>query len=514
MGLTMCAVVASGCGVSYLDGAGHEAEPQAFESSLEQGLVTCNYRQDTGYSGGSPFAITVVSADGKPAEVATANAYAVMQAAAAQAGVNLVVVSGFRTMSEQQYLYSCYVNCNCNSCNLAAKPGTSNHQSGHALDLNTSSAGVYNWLSANGARFGFKRTVPSEIWHWEWWGGGPGGGPCGGSSTTITDDNCTSVEAENCGKFGCGCVDHACNGGACPGSGCSAQHTKNCGAFGCGCADGKCSGGYCPGTGCSALEDANCGKVGCACVDHLCGGGYCPGAGCTAREMTDCGMFGCGCTDHKCAGGFCEGNGCTAKETTDCSKVSCGCVDHKCSGGMCEGSGSTAKLTKDCAGFGCGSVDAQCSGAFCPGTGCTAKQTNDCSAKGCGCVDQKCSGGMCTGTGCTERQKLDCEKTGATCSMGVCRKPGTDAGFVVDAGRPPVVDAGFLADGGIEEPSEPIREPNPNLPDGGLAPNPFYEFPDGDFLAPVTGGCASVPAPVLLSTALLLALRRRRTSRR
>lgn len=158
--------------------AGEEAvvtasAPQALSS------IDCTESQDTGYSKGSAFPITVVTVDGKKVEKDTANAYYVMAQAAAAAGVNLKVVSGFRTMAEQQYLYNCYVNCNCNNCNLAAKPGYSNHQSGHALDLNTSSSGVYAWLEANGSKYGFERTVPSEAWHWEWWGGGPGGGPCG-----------------------------------------------------------------------------------------------------------------------------------------------------------------------------------------------------------------------------------------------------------------------------------------------------------------------------------------------
>jgi hypothetical protein len=129
--------------------------------------------------------------DGKPVEVATANAYYVMAQAAAAAGVNIAINSGFRTMSEQEYLYGCYINCSCNSCNLAAKPGYSNHQSGHALDLNTSAGGVYNWLEANGAAYGFSRTVPSEPWHWEWWGGGPGGGPCGNKAPTGYLDSAT-----------------------------------------------------------------------------------------------------------------------------------------------------------------------------------------------------------------------------------------------------------------------------------------------------------------------------------
>ncbi len=91
------------------------------------------------------------------------------------------VVSGFRTYEEQEYFYNCYVDCNCNNCNIAVKPGYSHHQSGHALDLNTSSSGVLAWLNAHGAAFGFEATEATEDWHWEWWGGGPGGGPCDSS---------------------------------------------------------------------------------------------------------------------------------------------------------------------------------------------------------------------------------------------------------------------------------------------------------------------------------------------
>ncbi|MDC0718775.1 M15 family metallopeptidase [Nannocystis bainbridge] len=140
--------------------------------------VDCSQSTDTGYSSGNPFEITVVHIDGRPVEKDTANAYWVMREAAAAAGVDMHINSGFRTMSEQEYLYNCYINCSCNSCNLAAKPGWSNHQSGHALDINTATPGVYNWLNANGGAFGFTETVPGEPWHWEWWGGGPGGGVC------------------------------------------------------------------------------------------------------------------------------------------------------------------------------------------------------------------------------------------------------------------------------------------------------------------------------------------------
>jgi hypothetical protein len=147
--------------------------------------IACEEHTDTGYRDGNAFTIHVVTVDGKPVERDTANAYYVMAEAAQRAGVQIRVVSGFRTMAEQRHLYECYTSCSCNNCNLAARPGYSNHQSGHALDLNTSAPGVLRWLDNNAGRFGFRRTVPGEAWHWERWGGGPGGGPCEDKARTV-----------------------------------------------------------------------------------------------------------------------------------------------------------------------------------------------------------------------------------------------------------------------------------------------------------------------------------------
>ncbi len=169
---------------------------EAHLGTLTQKVIDCAEREDTGYVRGDPFPISVVTVDGRPAERETANAYWVMQQAAARDGVQIRIVSGFRTQAEQQRLYSCYVNCNCNNCNLAARPGFSNHQSGHALDLNTSNGAVLNWLNRNGARFGFSRTVPSEPWHWEWWGGGPGGGPCTGEPCHVIEEDTETLDDE------------------------------------------------------------------------------------------------------------------------------------------------------------------------------------------------------------------------------------------------------------------------------------------------------------------------------
>jgi hypothetical protein len=159
---------------------GHEHGDENIGTTSEALSISCKMSSTTGYKSGNPFKIKVVTVDGKKVEWKTANAYYAMAKAAAKDGVKIAVVSGFRSMSEQQYLYNCYKCGCCNGGNLAAPPGYSNHQSGHALDLNTSSPGVYSWLSKHGGKFGFKRTVPSEAWHWEWWGDDDGQGPCNG----------------------------------------------------------------------------------------------------------------------------------------------------------------------------------------------------------------------------------------------------------------------------------------------------------------------------------------------
>lgn len=113
-------------------------------------------------------------------EVSTACAFSKMRNAALQAGVNIKIASGFRTLARQQYFWNCYQTKACNGGNLAAYPGSSNHGIGKALDLNTDCGGqsgsrpscggsrVYQWLYANAQSHGFVRTVQSEPWHWEY----------------------------------------------------------------------------------------------------------------------------------------------------------------------------------------------------------------------------------------------------------------------------------------------------------------------------------------------------------
>ena len=197
LSLCLFMVLIAGCAAETGDHFDHD-EREGHDLGVvseELSTLSCSMSTATGYKSGSAFSIQVVTVDGKKVEWKTANAYMLMAKAAAAAGVQIRVVSGFRTMDQQKYLYSCYVNCSCNSCNLAAKPGYSNHQSGHALDLNASAPGVYSWLSKHAGSYGFKRTVPSENWHWEWWGTDPGTGPCNDQDK---DDDGVSDAKDNC----------------------------------------------------------------------------------------------------------------------------------------------------------------------------------------------------------------------------------------------------------------------------------------------------------------------------
>jgi hypothetical protein len=160
-------------------------------------VVKCDQAtKATAYVSGTPSDIVVVPFNGVPVSKILVNPLYVMFVAAENDGVPLNLESGFRTNGQQKALYDCYQkklntgNCPCGSCNEAAPPGYSNHQSGHAVDITTTcsegqsdasckkQSPMFTWLMANAGFYGFEKTVKSEPWHWEWWSGGPGGGIC------------------------------------------------------------------------------------------------------------------------------------------------------------------------------------------------------------------------------------------------------------------------------------------------------------------------------------------------
>jgi LAS superfamily LD-carboxypeptidase LdcB len=120
-----------------------------------------------GYRNGKPIKLEVTDVDGVWVEVTTARAFVVMRDAADAAGVYLQAWSGFRSNQKQTELHEAW---KAGVGNPAAKPGYSNHQTGRAIDINL--LGVpketYAWLTKHASRYRFRRTVPSEPWHWEY----------------------------------------------------------------------------------------------------------------------------------------------------------------------------------------------------------------------------------------------------------------------------------------------------------------------------------------------------------
>lgn len=92
-----------------------------------------------------------------------ARAFTQLKAAAQQAGVKIGVNDSYRSYDEQvqmakeKGLYS--------QGGLAAKPGTSDHGLGIALDLQLD-AKAQAWMKQNADKYGFINNVAGESWHW------------------------------------------------------------------------------------------------------------------------------------------------------------------------------------------------------------------------------------------------------------------------------------------------------------------------------------------------------------
>ena len=106
-----------------------------------------------GYSG----PLVVRQGEGMRPDVAVA--FDRMAAAAAGAGLALVVNSGFRSDVEQAALFAAHPDPR-----WVAPPGQSLHRCATELDLGPETA--YGWLASNAARFGFRKRYDWEPWHY------------------------------------------------------------------------------------------------------------------------------------------------------------------------------------------------------------------------------------------------------------------------------------------------------------------------------------------------------------
>lgn len=125
-------------------------------------------RTATGWAHGRKTKINLVHVSGVELEEKTARAFRAMAKAARKAGITLAIRSGFRSHEKQKELYRRFRK---GWGHMAARPGYSNHQNGRAVDIYIDDYAVYEWLLKHAKKFGFKKTVRREAWHWEYVGG-------------------------------------------------------------------------------------------------------------------------------------------------------------------------------------------------------------------------------------------------------------------------------------------------------------------------------------------------------
>jgi zinc D-Ala-D-Ala carboxypeptidase len=123
-----------------------------------------------------------------------ADAFGRMQADAAQAGVKLIPISGFRSVADQVKLFERQIQrrgSEENAARLSAPPGYSEHHTGYALDIGDGSqtatdlkyefenTAAYQWLRTHATQaYGFELSFPEnnkqgvsfEPWHWRYTG--------------------------------------------------------------------------------------------------------------------------------------------------------------------------------------------------------------------------------------------------------------------------------------------------------------------------------------------------------
>jgi hypothetical protein len=145
--------------VTVLDDIGVVAERVRAGAVAEAELVpagTLGYASGSAAAGEYPGPYAYRS--GKPMRPDVAAGFDRLAAAAAAAGHQLVVVSGYRSNAEQAILFAAHPDPK-----WVAPPGTSLHRLGTELDLGPNSA--FGWLLANSERFHFTRRYPWEPWH-------------------------------------------------------------------------------------------------------------------------------------------------------------------------------------------------------------------------------------------------------------------------------------------------------------------------------------------------------------
>lgn len=137
-----------------------------------------------------------------------ATAYALMVQAAKDAGVSWGVTDSYRDYGQQVDVYN--RKGDYSQGGWAAKPGTSQHGWGNALDLNNQkgsglgyNSAQFKWLNDNASKYGFSN-IPREPWHWQFdnktWGKYNQGAPWLGVTSTQASAAQKAANIEGLGK--------------------------------------------------------------------------------------------------------------------------------------------------------------------------------------------------------------------------------------------------------------------------------------------------------------------------
>ncbi len=145
----------------------------------------------TAFEEADELEIVATRADGTALKLVpgAAKAWRAMHQAAADDGIELILVSAFRSITYQRGILQRKLAAGQTPEQIlavSAPPGYSEHHSGRALDLTTpgtpaleadfADTEAFRWLQKNAARFGFVLSYPPdnpqgftyEPWHWAW----------------------------------------------------------------------------------------------------------------------------------------------------------------------------------------------------------------------------------------------------------------------------------------------------------------------------------------------------------
>jgi Transglycosylase SLT domain/D-alanyl-D-alanine carboxypeptidase len=153
--------------------AGHPVKASAVaEAAAPAGAAVGAPTMASGGGYGGPL----IHRDGEGMRPDVAAAFDRMATAAQADGVDLMVVSGFRSDAEQAELFAAHPDPT-----WVAPPGHSLHRCATELDLGPESA--YGWLAGNASRFGFVQRYSWEAWHYGFDAGPP---PCSQAGNSLS----------------------------------------------------------------------------------------------------------------------------------------------------------------------------------------------------------------------------------------------------------------------------------------------------------------------------------------